>query len=170
MADARDYLLLIHLAGVFLFLIAHGGAGSVGFRLRRERDPARVAALLELSGSTLSIMGIAWLLVIASGIALGVLASTIPGAQLGWFYASIVLFIAVTFLMTPLASGYQKARAALKLKPPMVSEKGWQKQLAKGYTADKLGEYLSESKPMALAGVGFGGVLALSYLMMFKPF
>jgi amino acid transporter len=170
MAGVHDVLLYLHLAGVFAFLLAHGTAAAVGMRLRRERDPGRVAAHLELSGSTLGAMGIGWILVLATGIGLGVETALTIGLFGAWFYVSIIVYILVTFLMTPLSRGYMKARAALGVKPPMVSAKGWERTLAKGYSREKLGEYLAESKPWGSAAVGFGGVLILTYLMMFKPF
>ena len=168
--DLRGALIYVHLTGVIIFLIAHGTSASVGFRLRREREPVKVSALLEASGSTLGVMGIGWMLVLISGIVLGVQYWLNGGVRLGWFYASIVVFMAVTFSMTPLTRGYLKARGALGVKPGMVSPKAWQKIQAKGYTRDKLGEYLNETNPMALASIGFGGVLVLMFLMMFKPF
>ena len=170
MADVHEVILFFHLAGVFVFLIAHGTSGAVGFRLRREREPAKVAALLEISGSTLPAMGVGWILILVTGIALGVETWLGGGTRFGWFYASLVIFIVLTAMMTPLSQGYVKARAALGVKPAMVSAKSWTKILAKGYTRDKLDEYLGEANAMALAAVGFGGILVLVFLMMFKPF
>jgi len=170
MADLHGILLFLHLAGVFVFLIAHGTSAMVGFRLRREREPAKVATLLEASGSTLPMMGVGYMVILITGISLGVETWLNGSTRLGWFWAALVVFILLTGLMTPLSAGYLKARAALGVKPSMVSAKGWAKTLAKGYTRDKLDVYLNETKPMALAGVGFGGILVLLFLMMFKPF
>ena len=48
-----EWWVLLHLVGVFVFLLSHGVSVGVLLRLRRERDPAKVAALLELSGTSI---------------------------------------------------------------------------------------------------------------------
>ena len=40
------WIVFIHVLGVLVFFIAHGTSMVVGFRLKGERDPARVRALL----------------------------------------------------------------------------------------------------------------------------
>ena len=50
-----DGWLFAHLAGVFGFLVAHGVSAGVGLRLRKERDPVRARALLDLSASSLNL-------------------------------------------------------------------------------------------------------------------
>src|SRR3990172_13073512 len=147
MADVHEVILFFHLAGVFVFLIAHGTSGAVGFRLRREREPNKVAAILEASGSTLPMTVVGWMVILITGIALGVETWLNGGTRFGWFYASLVVFILLAVLMTPLSQGYLKARAALGVKPSMVSVKSWTKTLAKGYTRDKLDAYLGEANP-----------------------
>jgi hypothetical protein len=47
--DLYPWIVFLHVVGVLLFFIAHGTSMAVGFRLKRERDPARVRALLELT-------------------------------------------------------------------------------------------------------------------------
>jgi hypothetical protein len=41
------WIVFLHIFGVFVFLIAHGVSSGVGFRLSKERNPERVAALLD---------------------------------------------------------------------------------------------------------------------------
>ena len=53
--DLYPWIVFLHVAGVFLFFMAHGTSMAVGFRLRQERDPARVRALLDLSSWSLGI-------------------------------------------------------------------------------------------------------------------
>ncbi|MEX0790097.1 MAG: hypothetical protein WD178_04905 [Actinomycetota bacterium] len=49
----HQWWVYLHLAGVFGFLITHGVSVAVTFRLRTERDPAKVQALLGLSSASL---------------------------------------------------------------------------------------------------------------------
>ena len=46
----------LHIAGAFGFLMAHGVSAYVTLRLPKERDPARVSQLLELSASSVGFM------------------------------------------------------------------------------------------------------------------
>ena len=45
------------MAAVLGFFIAHGTSMAVAFRLKRERDPERVRALLDLSGWATALPG-----------------------------------------------------------------------------------------------------------------
>ena len=58
--DLYSWIVFLHVVGVLLFFIAHGTSMAVGFRLERERDPARVRALLELTDrkSLLALRGV----------------------------------------------------------------------------------------------------------------
>ena len=58
--DLYPWIVFLHVVGVLLFFIAHGTSMAVGFRLKRERDPARVRALLELTDrkSLLALRGV----------------------------------------------------------------------------------------------------------------
>ena len=66
-----QYLLLAHLLGFSLFLIGHGVSMFFSAALRRERNPDRLRALLDLSLSSLIANYLGLLLLIASGIWLG---------------------------------------------------------------------------------------------------
>ena len=44
---------LLHIAGAFGFLMAHGVSAYAVLRLRKERDPVRVSQLLEMSSSSI---------------------------------------------------------------------------------------------------------------------
>ena len=50
-----QWLIFIHIVGVFAFLVAHGSSVGVLFRLRSERDPGRINALLQLSTSSIQL-------------------------------------------------------------------------------------------------------------------
>ncbi|HEX6655950.1 MAG TPA: hypothetical protein VF153_07045, partial [Candidatus Limnocylindria bacterium] len=49
MPDLRLTLVFLHVSFVMLFVLVHGASAVIAFRLRSERDPARVAALLDAS-------------------------------------------------------------------------------------------------------------------------
>ncbi|HEX2149566.1 MAG TPA: hypothetical protein VHI31_05250, partial [Actinomycetota bacterium] len=59
----------LHLIGVFGFLISHGVSVAVTFRLRKERDPQKVQALLGLSSASLAGFYPSLALLVAGGVA-----------------------------------------------------------------------------------------------------
>ncbi len=149
-----------------LFLIAHGVSAGVSFRLRAERDRAKLTALLDLSASTYPAMAVGFFLILGSAIAMAVM---FEWWRTAWFWAAVVVFMALIGMMTPLATlRYGKIRRALGLKMPMGSKAkdGDRRELGD----EELNAILNTVNPWMLSGVGFGGVAVLSALMMFKPF
>jgi len=156
---ALDYRwwVFIHIAGVFAFLLAHGASVSVLFRLRKERDREKIKQLLAFSGSTTKVFYVSMVVLLIGGIG--------GGLQQHWFkqkwiWEAIGLLVAVTILMLAMARPYYKrVAAATELRPsgvPRVSD-------------EDLATRLRSSTPVVVAWVGFGGLLAILWLMIFKP-
>ena len=59
------------LFGAFGFVLAHGASAFAAIRIRSEREPSRVAALLDLSGTSMSLMYVSLLVLVGAGIAAG---------------------------------------------------------------------------------------------------
>lgn len=159
------WLVYAHILGVFVFLIAHGVSAGVGFRLAKERNRERVAALLDLSGSSYRVMtlGIWWILI--TGLILG---SVGGWWTLTWFWAAIVVLLLLGGLMTPLATiPYNRIRAMLGLRTPMRRK---QPPPAPSGTDEELSAALAKISPIPSAAVGFVGLAVLLWLMIFKPF
>ncbi len=100
-------VVFIHAATILLFFIAHGVSIAVAFRLRMERDPARVRMLLDLSGWA---MGVPATVAVSVGIITGI-AAGIMGGWFGqaWIWISLALLAVVAFAMTPMAAKRLKA-------------------------------------------------------------
>src|SRR5215467_12521581 len=88
------WIVLVHVAAAFAFVLAH--AVFAGFRVRQERDRARIAALLDLSKASLSLMYGALLVVVVAG-----LSAAGMGGWLGrlWPWTSIGVLIVVAATM-----------------------------------------------------------------------
>ena len=161
-----QWIVFLHIFGVFVFLTAHGVSSGVGFRLAKERSRERVAALLEFSASSYKVMMVGFWWILITGFVLGV------GGELlgrGWFWAAIITLIVLAGLMTPLAAiPYNRVRTMLGLPRPL---RGRRRPAAatNGGSAD-LDAALSKISPYPSAIVGFVGLGFLLYLMMFKPF
>lgn len=160
-------IVFIHAATMLLFFIAHGASMAVAFRLKRERDPAAVRALLDLSTWAMGWpTGILVIVGLVTGIAVGIM-----GGWFGqiWIWASLVLFIAVALAMTPMASSrLRPMRAAagtvpfnpFSRTPPPAPEPN----------PAELSRLLDEWNPVPIALLGLASFLVILWLMLFKPF
>lgn len=165
--ELYPWIVFIHVASVLLFFLAHGASMAVGFRLTRERDPARVRMLLDLSSWSLGIApSIALIVGFLAGIAAGIMGGWFSQA---WIWISIVLLVAVSGVMTPMvaarlnairaAAGTQSINPFSRKAPGPPSE-----------DPQELNRLLDAWSPAPAAIIGFGGFLAILWLMFFKPF
>jgi hypothetical protein len=159
------WITFLHVVGAFLFVAGHGVSIAVAFRMRQERDAARLLALLDLSGWSLAIAGIGMLALLIAGIVSGIVGGFFGAA---WIWISLVLFIAIGLVMTPMGSSYfssvraalgQRTRALKPADPDPVP-----------LPMDQVVALMDTKRPELLAAIGGGGFLVILYLMMFKPF
>jgi len=66
-----NWLVYLHLLGIFGFLRAHGASASAAVALRRERSLERARALLELSGRSTGLTYLSLLVSPPSSVAAG---------------------------------------------------------------------------------------------------
>jgi plastocyanin/uncharacterized membrane protein len=153
----HDWWVLLHIAGAFGFLMAHGVSAYAVLRLRREHDPRRVTHLLEMSSSSIGFMWSSIGLLLVGGIAAGF---TGGFWGQGWIWAAIVLLAAVTAAMyavaTPWVKRLRTIAAAMAEGSRAVSEEQFQ-------------GILRSRRPFTIAAIGAAGLLAILYLMIFKP-
>ncbi len=69
--DWYHLVVFLHIAGVFGFLMSHGASINMLLRLRREHDPARVRAYLDLSAASYSGVYSSLLVLIAARVLAG---------------------------------------------------------------------------------------------------
>jgi len=147
------WIVFLHIAGIFGFLLAHGSSAAVAFALRRERNPERIRALLDLSGRTMSVLYLSLLVLIAAGII-----SAFMGHWWGrgWVWASIILLVAMVVGMWTIGSQhYHQVRKAvgsgymqgMKFYPPEPEPA----------TPEALDALLARGQPMLLAAIGMAG-------------
>jgi uncharacterized membrane protein len=148
----------LHIAGVIAFVSFHGVSMVAALRVRKERDRVRIATVLQLSGS--SSMGmyvsLAWL--ITFGVVAGIQGDFWND---GWFWISIGLLVLVVGEMSAVARPYyQRLKEAVEVRPSGVPRR----------SDEELEEILSS--PVALWNAVFGAavLLAITWLMIFKPF
>jgi uncharacterized membrane protein len=152
------WVVFLHIAGVFGFLLSHGASVAVLFKIRKERDRERIRTLLELSGASMVGFYVSIAVLLAAGVIAGFL-----GNWWGmlWIWLSLGLFLAISALMYPFGTRYfRKISDAVAMRPsgaPMASD-------------EEIESLLRSGRPILLAVIGFGGILVILWLMIFKPF
>jgi hypothetical protein len=162
-----QFWVFVHLVGVFGFLLAHGVSTAVAMSLRREREPQRIQALLELSSWTLGGFYISILVLLAGGITAGFLGHWWGE---GWIWAALGVLVAMMISMYGLASTYyRRVRQAVGLQ---TSPRAQRQGTSPGPPAspEELSSLLRSSRPLLIIVVGIGGLLLILWLMVFKPF
>lgn len=159
------YIVFLHVAGTFLFLLGHGASANVAFQLKQERNLDRIRALLDLSVWSYIGTYAGLLLLLITGIIAGFMGSHWGS---GWIWVAIVLLVVIFVAMGVWGSAYYgKVRTAVGLQP--YKRTG---QMTLGPTASEgeLDALLNSNRPWVLTAIGIGGLLIILWLMMFKPF
>ena len=160
--DLYPWLRYLHVAGVLIFVLGHGGSVAMAFKLRGERDPRRIQPLLQLSAWAMGIFYVGMLLLLVGGIWAGFT----PGIEGSWWsdawiWVALGTFLLTMFLMYGIATNYYKRLRTIT--DAMVDG-------SEAVSEERLAEVLSGPRPILLAVIGFGSLLFILYLMMFKPF
>lgn len=158
-------LVYIHVAATLTFMLAHGVSVAVAFALRRRREPEQIKALLALSAESYRAVYLSLLALLLSGIIAGF------GGDWwgeGWIWLSLVLLIAIVVAMGILGGPvYSAVRQAAGLP---YSVRGKEQPAEPPLSQAEVEARLARANPWLLVAVGYGGMLIILALMMFKPF
>ena len=155
----------LHLIGVFGFLISHGASSWGMLSLRKERQPERVRALLELSRTSLPLTYGFIGMVIVTG-----LTNVFLGNWWGqlWPWTALGVGFVMSVLMYYLGTQYfNNVRKAVGL-PYLEKRKRYPRR--DPAPLEELEKQLGSSRAVLLASVGVVGLLVIVWLMVFKPF
>jgi hypothetical protein len=156
-------MVFLHILGVVVFALGHGTSIAVAFRLRKERDHPRIAAMLDVSAWSAGLMYIGLLLIIISGIVLGFL-----GGYWGtwWLWVSIVLLVLVMGAMYGIAAPYYRG---LRAATGATMTEAVRRKAATRDTSGVVATLTTSARPMALALVGGVGLVVILWLMIAQP-
>jgi hypothetical protein len=156
------WIVFIHVLAAFGFVLAHGVAAFAAFRARAERDPQRVALLLDLSSRSTGLMYSSLTVMVLAGVAAGIVGHWF--GQL-WIWLAIGVLIAVAAAMLVYATPYHnRVRRALGVP-------AFGRGPARGPVSPaELAALLDSRRPEGIAVIGGVGLALLLWLMVFKPF
>lgn len=162
-----QWLIFTHVLGVFGFLLAHGASAAVAFKVRGERETARVRALLDLSRGAAAVGNASLLVLLAAGIAAGFMGGWWGS---GWIWAALGLLVLISFAMNGVGSRpLTRVRQLLGETGPR-RPKVDPKTSAAIPTDQQLAVALAAINPWLQTAIGGGGLALILWLMMFKPF
>ena len=163
--DLYDWVVFGHIMAVILLFAAHGVSAYAMFRVRSEKDRARLSAILDMSSGSLMVAGIALIVVFVLGIGAAIMGDHFSKA---WPWVAIVLLVVITGVMTPLA-GTPMTRVRKALGMPVQGDKKTDPPRVPG-TDEEVAAAQAALRPEISAIIGVAGVLILSWLMSAKPF
>jgi hypothetical protein len=157
------WIVLLHIIGAFLFVMAHGASMVIAMRLRAVTDRAQQAALLEVSALSTGAMYIGLALLLIGGIWAG-----FAGNHWGraWIWAALGVLVVVLAVMYSVATPYYgRMRAAAGVTGGAAPD-----QFKPPATEADLAGLATSQRPFWLAAVGGIGLLVILWLMVMKPF
>ncbi len=154
--DVRWWIFL-HVAGVLAFVVAHGVSVGVALRLRKERDRGRIKELMQFSGGSVLWTYVSLLWLIVAGV---ITAFAIDAWGQSWLWVSIAILVLLIAEMSAVARPYyQRVKEAVELRPSGVPRK----------SDEELDAIMRSRIALANTLVGFAGLLAILWLMIFRP-
>ena len=162
MTQYYSLIVVVHVIAVIAFIAVHGVSMVTAFQLRGVTERSHAVRLLGRSQMAVGLMYVALLVLLVAGIAAGFI-----GAHWNrlWIWASIGVLIAVLVVMWAVASPYY-----MQLRQALGMQHRADAPTSETISEDELIKRLRSMRPMWLAAVGIGGLVALSWLMFEKPF
>ena len=159
------WVVFVHVAAAFLFVMGHGASMWASDQIRKERDPERIKVLLEMSSRSLGMVYGALLVLLIAGIIAGIMGNYF--GQL-WIWAAIGVLIAIIVLMYALASNYYaKVREAVGIRSMRTPKDAPDPTPV---SPEDLAVLVDTRRADYIGLVGIIGLLILLWLMFFKPF
>lgn len=159
------WLIFLHVLSAITFFLAHGASAAMAFRVRKETDFSRIRALLDLSWSTMILMGVSFLIMGLTGIILPFLIHIWDKV---WIWASIVLMLFVFIYMAVFnETRYKQLRRLVGL-PYMQG--GKELPAEPPSSPEEVAALLKKTGVTGLVIVGYIIPAFVLWLMIFKPF
>ena len=159
------WLIYTHVLSAITFFLAHGTSAAIAFQLRKETNIERIRAMLDLSGTTIMVLFVSFLLMGLTGLIMPFL---IKIWNKGWIWLSIVLMILVFLHMT---LRNNKTYITLRKLAGMPYMQGSKEFPAEPPASDE--EILAHIRKISVHELLFVGYVIpaiVLWLMVFRPF
>jgi hypothetical protein len=159
------WLIFLHVLSALTFYMAHGTSVAMAFKIRKETDFTRIRAMLDLSWSTMILMGVSFLIMGLTGI---IMPFMIHIWNKIWIWASIVLMLFVFIYMAMFnETSYKQLRRLVGL-PYM--KRGKELPAEPPARPEEVAALLKKTSVTGLVVIGYVIPAIVLWLMVFKPF
>jgi len=162
---AIRWLIFVHVLAALTFFLAHGASAAMAFKVRKETDLTRIGAMLDLSWSTMILMGVSFLVMGLTGI---ILTFLVRIWNKGYIWASIVLMLFVFIYMAMFNEKTYKQLRRLVGLPYMKGSKQMPAEAPSNPEAVRA--LLQKTNVTGLVLSGYIIPAIVLWLMIFKPF
>jgi hypothetical protein len=159
------WLVFLHILSAISFFLAHGTSAAMAFQIRKETDFTRIRAMLDLSWSTMILMGVSFLIMGLTGLGLPFL---IHIWNKGYIWLSIVLMLFVFIYMSLFNENHYKQVRRLVGLPYMKGNKEMPAEPPS--SSEEVAALLKKTSVASLVIVGYVIPAIVLWLMVFKPF
>ena len=159
------WLIFLHLLSIITFFLAHGTSAMMTFQIRKETNFDRIRAMLDLSWSTMVLMGVSFLVMGLTGIILPFL---IHIWNKGYIWASIVLMLFVFIYMAMFNETHYKELRRLVSLPYMKGNRNLPAEPPS--SPEEVAALLKKTSASSMVVVGYIVPAIVLWLMIFKPF
>jgi hypothetical protein len=156
-----QWWLWAHIVFVAGFLLSHGASAAMGFRLRQEKSPDAIRGLTQLSKATNNVSYGFLLLILLSGIAMGIQNNW---WRFGWIWVALAVLIIAVGAMNALSRPYHNVRVGVGL----PGRRGNAKPAPA--SSEQLAQLVARANPWPISLVGAVAIVILIWLMVLKPF
>jgi hypothetical protein len=165
LAPFYPWIVFFHVLAGFSFVLSHGVSMFMSDRVRREREPDRIRAMLDISKATQPVMYGSLVILLIAGITAGLVGGHFGR---GWIWAALAILIAEIAAMYALATRYY---AQVRTAAGLASGFGPRaEEVPAAATPQELDRLLSSRRPDVIAVVGSIGLIVIIWLMVVKPF
>ena len=159
------WLVFVHILAALTFFLAHGTSAAMTFQVRKETDFNRIRALLDLSWSTMIIMGVSFGIMGLTGLIMPFLIH-LWGRIYIWL--SIVLMVFVFMYMSLYNETHYKELRRMVDLPYMRGNKRLPAEAPS--SPEEVARHLTKLNTTSLIVVGYLVPGIVLWLMVFKPF
>jgi hypothetical protein len=159
------WLVFVHVLAAITFFLAHGTSAAMTFQIRKETEFSRIRAMLDLSWSTMILMGVAFLIMGLTGL---ILPFMIHIWNRGYIWLSIVLMLFVFIYMAMFNETHYKELRRLVGLPYMKGNKNLPAEPPA--SPDEVAALLRKTSASSMVVVGYIVPAIVLWLMIFKPF
>ena len=159
------WLIFIHILAAITFFLAHGTSAAMAFQLRKETNVERIRAMLDLSGTTIMVLFISFLVLGLTGL---IMPFILKIWNQIWIWLSIVLMV---YVFVHMSLRNEKTYKTLRNLAGMPYMQGSKEFPAESPASDE--EIFAHARKISvheLIVVGYVIPAFVLWLMVFKPF